>query len=349
MRRKHLFYELGIVIFILFIMLWIFVPKFFGAQNINTPNCIPDPQFRASLHRSYGIDENGILTAQQALNNQKRLELYNCYDFSGLKYFPNITELYVTNDNLGELNFSMLPKLEDLYIGGQNLVSIDTSQNPNLKVLNINLYPTETPTSIPIVDVTLNPKLKTLILNDTYIKSIDLSNCTDLNTFECRNRTVIAVVNEEKVSEDWEIKLDGTEIGLSALDLSHNPKMISLRLMNNHITTLDVSHLSKLRELTCCYSSIAKLNMGSHPVLVNVNCGENNITELDVSGCPGLNNLSCYNNNISKLTFGDHQFLSVIDCRDNLLTKLDVSNLPNLSRLNTENNPIETKIDSTSQ
>jgi hypothetical protein len=131
---------------------------------------------------------------------------------------------------------------------------------------------------------------------------------------------------------------------LTAIDVSHNTKLVELLCEKNQLTSLDVSALPDLGALDMFRNHITQLDLSHNPKLTRLEAYENEITTLDVSANPALRWLEVDNNHMTSLILGSHPGLTTLICDNNELTSLDLSGLPMLTGLEAQVNKL-TSID----
>ena len=121
----------------------------------------------------------------------------------------------------------------------------------------------------------------------------------------------------------------GTSAGsgkLTALDVSHNPKITTLYCDNNRLGNLDVSPLPGLTRLSCPGNGLTDLDVSGLFRLVYLDCRNNQLTALDVSQNPYLATLLCDENRLTALDVSQNQDLTVLHCPSNQLGSLQLWN-----------------------
>jgi hypothetical protein len=181
------------------------------------------------------------------------------------------------------------------------------------------------------------------------------------------------------------IKFQCNSVWLTSLDLSANTQLRDLDLYCPALTSLNLSNLSNLKnmsylgamptidlsdalnllKLSCIGSSpnfsypnenlLTSLDLSNQTKLSYLDLTGNLIPSLDLSNCPNLEVLNIGNNGIETLILDNIRYVRLFFCENNLLTTLDVSKLFNLknffcannqlTNLNTSNGIIEEFID----
>ena len=168
------------------------------------------------------------------------------------------------------------------------------------------------------------------------ITSIDVSSCgiDDLTGIEhFALLTQLDVSNyENRPQEDWN--------RITALDLSGNPYLRSLKCANNLITSINIADNSDLRTLDCSGNSLMQLDVTNNTNLGMLLCTGNQLTELDVTNNMLLDQLYCEYNQLTSIDVTNHSRMMILNCNDNQLTALDVSGCDELFQLYFYNNRI---------
>ena len=165
-----------------------------------------------------------------------------------------------------------------------------------------------------------------------------------IGSIYCRNRNIKSLAGIEQF-ENLGI-LDCSDNNLTSLDVSHNTKLSILLCRSNNLTSLDVSHNSDLRELDCRYNNqfyddkLMSLDVSNNSKLKKLYCGGNNLTSLDVSHNTALEELDCGSNNLTSLDVSQNTALKKLECYGNNLTSLDVSHNTALEELNCAGNSL---------
>lgn len=163
----------------------------------------PDENFRKYLgQKAIDDDKNGILS-QTEREKVTAIVLHsagNISDLTGIKYFPNLKELYCNGGDLANLDVSQNTKLTNLYCYNNQLTSLDVSKNTKLTELDCsdnqlaNLDVSENPeltylkcgsNQLTRLDLHVNTALETLICDNNQLTSLNLSSSTALTQVYC--------------------------------------------------------------------------------------------------------------------------------------------------------------------
>lgn len=176
---------------------------------------LPDPAFRTWILARYDLDGDGHLSEQEALRivDICSYEGPGARSLRGIECFPNLRSLIWANDSvleidlsangklelinlehnlLTELDLSGCPRLETLICNDNHLLTLDLSPCPHLKhiacwmnnltALDFSGLPeledlacAQSDFSKSGLDVSKNPKLRSLWCNDSYLSDLDVS------------------------------------------------------------------------------------------------------------------------------------------------------------------------------
>lgn len=146
------------------------------------PAHFPDENFRKYLgQKAIDDDKNGILS-QTEREKVTAIVLHsagNISDLTGIKYFPNLKELYCNGGDLANLDVSQNTKLTNLYCYNNQLTSLDVSENPELTYLKCGSN------QLTRLDLHVNTALETLICDNNQLTSLNLSSNTALTQVYC--------------------------------------------------------------------------------------------------------------------------------------------------------------------
>ncbi len=116
--------------------------------------------------------------------------------------------------------------------------------------------------------------------------------------------------------------------------------VVSIKLQNRGLTTLDTSSVTGLKNLNCSQNSLTSLDVSANTQLTFFDCNYNSLTSLDMSANTQLISFHCRNNFLTSLDVSTNTNLSLLDCQSNFLTSLDVSTNENLFVLDCRDNYI---------
>ncbi|MBW3093700.1 DUF5011 domain-containing protein, partial [Bifidobacterium sp. 82T10] len=187
---------------------------------------------------------------------------------------------------------------------------------------NLTEFDASTDESVTFLDFSHNTKLQKLgFRNNDGLTSLDLSHNTELTT------------------------LDLYGDNLTSLDLSHNTKLVTVNLdANDNLSSLNVTKLPKLTNLSAGSTKLASLDVTENPKLENLNVYGTELTTLDVRNNPRLQSLSVSsyggNNLLQSLDVTKNPELQSLTVQGSKLTSLDVSKNTKLTKLDLWNNQL---------
>ena len=108
------------------------------AQNINTPEYFPDPNFRSIVESFMGVSPGVTFTAQEAKVKTGILDcaFMDIQDMKGIEYFININELICYINSLTLLDLSKNVSLEKLDCSFNNIVTLILPPLSNIRILD---------------------------------------------------------------------------------------------------------------------------------------------------------------------------------------------------------------------
>lgn len=159
-----------------------------------------------------------------------------------------------TNFDMGNVDFSCNKKIRVIRIyGSRKMTSIDVTNNPELLELAVDQ------TDLSTIDVSKNLELLILNIGLTRITSIDLSKNTKLREL------YLDQANFHKYRH-------------KNLDLSNNPELIRLFASDNEITDLDLSKNTKLQSLFINGNNLKNLDLSNNKEIIELMIRNNKFT-----------------------------------------------------------------------
>ena len=173
-------------------------------------------EISAAVRNSLGLKEDAPITEDARLQFTVVLILRDLglTDSSILKYFKNITELYIGGNPFSSFDLSQNTKLKKLGAANCNLSSLDLSHTPEL----IYLYAVDN--KLTSIDFSVVPKMQQIDVCNNPLSSLDVTMLPDLDTLLINNCDV------------------------SYLDLSKNMKLTYVSVDNNRLPSIESLGLS---------------------------------------------------------------------------------------------------------
>lgn len=215
-----------------------------------------------------------------------------------------------------------------------NLMVVDLSHN---ELTAIDLEKLESLQSIDLTDnqITRGSNMKIganhphlyilqIGINDDVDPNLDLRNYPELAYFSCRNNYGVTHVDPTGCPNLISLVLEVTNI--TSLDVSKNPKLDVLNISNTRVTDIDLSHNPVLGEF-----------YASHEGSYN-NGTPYKLTSIDVSKNPKLQYLDLSGNRLTELDLSNNHDLILLYLQKNQLSELDLSGCTRLASVNLSNN-----------
>ena len=317
---------------------------------------IPDTNFEQKLI-DLGIDTDGlngkVFTANISSVTDLSLYDYTISDLTGIEGFTSLTNLYISNNQLTNINLSQNTKLKKLNIGNNKLTSLDISSNTLLETLdcqkntiaNLNLSNNSNLISLnasnnQITSLDLSQNIQLLDLNIGYNKlsDLDISSNALLQKLDCRKNT-FTILN---ISKNINLtSLNAAINQIASLDLSQNTQLKNLIVSSTKLTSLNIDNNTALTNLSCDNNKLTILDVSKNTLLTSLICHYNQIEVLDVSKNILLEQLMCHGNKLSALDVSLNLELNLLDCLDNKLISLDISKNPKITELACQNNQLQ--------
>ena len=210
----------------------------------------------------------------------------------GIKLFPNLINLYCDyNSAIDKIDVSSNPALQSLSCDSTEITSLDVSSNKALKQLRCSS------TGITSLDVSSNLALEILYCHDTGITNLDVSSNKALRQLHCGSTgiTSLDVSSNTELTSLWFDDTAITELKYSSLD-----KLQNLDCRGTNLTSLPLDDMPVLAHLSCRdMPQLTSLDVTVLPELVELTCNNTSITSLDLSQNPKLANLWIYNTNLA--------------------------------------------------
>lgn len=202
--------------------------------------------------------------------------------------------------------------------------------------------------------------VKSLNCNDELIDSLEgIELLTQLETLDIL-RTAATEFDLSHNSELKKLTLWFNE-KLTNLDLSNNVKLESIDLSHNGIQSLNISHLTDLKqaylldnpveqidlqysneivELHLARGKLTSLDVSELTHLTNLFVYDNQLTHLDISQNPNLEIVNLSQNKIASVELQSNVFLQVLMVSHNLLESIDLSQNGELQKVDLQQNPL---------
>ena len=296
------------------------------ACDSNNFTLIPDAVFEKRLI-DLGIDKDGVnggvLTSSIA--SLKEVNLYlpqgsneaMIQDLTGIQDFKSLTKLFVSNNQLSELDLSGNVALTEVSCGYNRLRKINISKNTVLNEIDCsnNL--------LTQIDFSKNTELLTVNCQDNTLTSLDFSKNPKFNYLYANNNKLTSLNLKANPNMSY---LNCANSLLENLDLSNNKYISYLFCEGNRLKTLDVSNISSLTQFGCDDNLLTTIDISKNTYLSHFSCSENQLTVLDLSSNSNLWTLYCKENKLTTLNISKNKKVQYINCSSNNLVSLNIKN-----------------------
>lgn len=295
---------------------------------INATN-FPDPAFLEFV-KQYDTNGNNVLSTDER-NLVHILDVRNSgiKDLTGIKWFPELSQLWCSKLGLEKLELSENKKLGTLDCSENNLTQLELSQNTELTYLNCS------ENKLTKLNLPVSAQLAQLICYDNQLSALDANSLGYLTNLSCgKNPLGTLDVSDLTILKS----LACYENGLNTLDVKNNSYLKDLSCGGNQLTELDLSNNQNLTELYCSGNQLSQLDLRQNTELTTLQCFQNKLEHLDVSQSKKLQTIQCADNQLTSLNVTKNTALKELDCAGNQLVELDTRNNAALEKLNCERN-----------
>ncbi len=233
-----------------------------------------------------------------------------------------------TNYQLKEISYTGL-SADDVTVDANGIYSFIM---PDVQMVNVNIQLETEPVVVEGVDINAtnfpDTKFRSWLLAQSYGKD--------------------AVITDAEMAGITTISAPGSGIA-DLTGIEYFTELTQLNVANfdntpeenkNRITSVNLSALTKLRQLWCNGNLITSLDLSPCPDLRDLDCSNNQLTELNVTGCPNLSTLLCSGNNLTALDVTHNPLMYQLYCDNNQLTSIDVTNFEQMIMFNCYNNQL---------
>ncbi len=254
--------------------------------EINDTN-FPDDTFRQWIISNLAVSgntETGYYMTRTQVDGVTSIRCNACgiVSLSGIEFFPGLTELRCSRNQLTAIDISKNTALTDLWCDNNQLTALDVSKNTGLRILYC--YSNQ----LTALDVSRNTLLSCLDCAINQLSSLDVSRNTALTRFFCDDNR------------------------LTELDVGNNTALEEFHCGMNMLTALNVDSNTALTDLWCDSNQLTELNVSKNTALEMLWCSDNRISTLDVSNNTVLKELWCYNNHLRTLNLGEMDKLAYL-------------------------------------
>ncbi len=186
------------------------------------------------------------------------------------------------------------------------------------------------------VDLTGLTALKTLELGENELTLLDLSGLANIEDLKASKNKLVAIILEGNSKLKYIV---ASHNEMSNFTLSETlPKLRSLDLEDNAVTSLDLSKTPDLRSLTINKNGFSAIDLTLVPSLEKFYANENYFTSIDLSKNTELLSLSMNKNLLKIIDLSHNDKLTSVEVAENQIKEVGVSNIIRLKTLNVGKN-----------
>ena len=196
----------------------------------------------------------------------------------------NLFALY-GNKALESVDASNMPSLTNLQTYySSNIKTINTTNSPNVSDFN----GISNGSLQNFIGLSEQSKLQKFWASGSQIESYDFSKMTNLRDVNLASAAVKEIKGLSAAGANLqELQLSNTHVG--SLDVSNNPNLTKLDLYNvKEMTALNVTHNPKLTSLRIPFTSISSLDVSNNTKLTSLSVAHCKLTTLDIRNIPNL-------------------------------------------------------------
>jgi Leucine-rich repeat (LRR) protein/translation initiation factor IF-1 len=355
--------------------------KAFTDQNFY--NCVIDAYNNENqtnkVPYTYNLSDDELKSITQLICHNKVID-----NTMGLEKMSSLTRLYLSSNELSELDVSNNISLVTLSVTSNSLSKLDVSKNVALTQLIVYYNQltdliTTGATSLKKIDaghnllteinIENNKLLETLDIRQNYITDINLAENSNLMELTaCYNGLkTLNITNNKKLTTLIVGECTrGSESGnyennkLTTLNVSNNSKLRTLNASSNQLEELITTGANELTSLIVDRNRLVTLDLTTNTALLKIEASYNRLTELDLSKNTLLKQLylgtyvggyyksceNCYKNQLITLNISNNPDLEQVYLNDNQLKELELINNPKLTYLDANDNQLSTIITS---
>ena len=262
-----------------------------------------------------------------SVSGNPQLEVLLCYSC-------NLNDIYVQNcPALYDLQCFDNPNLSSI-IALHDCTSLAYFDCENCALEQISLWYMP---KLANLNVSNNPQLKKVQVNDCVLTSINVSGCDSLETLNCSNNKLTTLDVNGLTSLKEVYCYDNR---LTSLNIDNCTHLENLNCKNNQLTTLGFYACSSLKNINVNNNQLTSIRLIQRRMLTNLTCNNNQLTKVEVPGCYSLKELYCEENQITLLNVVQCTALEELHCNDNQLTSLELSYTPALKSIYCHNNQL---------
>ena len=244
------------------------------------------------------------------------------------------TELYMLSVDynwLTELDLSHNTALEYLYVSGNALASKAAIKGIDALDLRYFSMGTQYPATVVLPEEGIARDFTDIRFlwsvyaaagkfYGTVLYPQDVAGITELNVSDNSIRSVEGLEHFTGLTH-----FDCSYNRLTALNVSKNKALETLRCGGNNLTNLTLNGVSALKELWCAHNALTALDLSENTLLESLICWNNQITALDLTPLTNLQEADVSYMKLTALDVSKNTQLTFLECGKNAIKTLDIS------------------------
>lgn len=243
-------------------------------------------------------------------NRLKFLDVTACTQLEQLDCTQNeLTELdlqrqsalvsLICRDNaIADLRLDVHPALEVLQCSGNPIPELDVTRCRNLR----QLYCGGPGCPIRELDLSGNPRLENLILHDTEVGELDLSELHELHKFVCQNNPRLErIAGLEQRTKLSYLMIEDCEHYTGSLRIADFDRLEKLTVQWTGLEALEIRECADMIAVGCGFNRLESLRISACPSLTDLLCPDNLLPGIDLNGTPALQNVYLPGNRFTRI------------------------------------------------
>ncbi|MBZ4191828.1 leucine-rich repeat domain-containing protein [Niabella beijingensis] len=216
---------------------------------------IPDPNFKnALIQNKVDINGDGEIQVSEAKKVTKLyLEALPFTSLEGIKSFTNLVEFGTFQNKIKQVDLEGMTSLTSLYLLDGDIESVNLKGCVNLELLGF------TKNHLTTIDLSALKKLKDLDLSYNRFTKLEINDHPGLKKVLIDDNNM----SEFRISRCPRLQwLDiSTNNIATALDLTVFPDLVFFDASKNHLPSVEIRGLDKLKAFYCLYCNLTNLNL----------------------------------------------------------------------------------------
>ncbi|MBS0026537.1 leucine-rich repeat domain-containing protein [Chitinophaga sp. 22321] len=216
---------------------------------------ITDPHFKnALIQNKVDINGDGEIQVSEAQKVTKLyLEAVPFASLEGIKSFTNLVEFGTYQNKIKQVDLQGMKSLKSLYLLDGDIESVNLKGCTNLELLGF------TKNHLTSIDLSGLKKLKDLDLSYNRFTRLEIDGYPELKKLLIDDNNINTFSISQCPKLQW-LDISTNNIAM-ALDLTVFPELVFFDASKNHLTSVEIRGLNKLKAFYCLYCSLTNLNL----------------------------------------------------------------------------------------